>query len=329
MKPTLKAGLIVLTAAFSLAACKQEVKNASASGASAATSSSAPANTAIAGLETPAKQTGYAFGAQIAQQMITPWKSQGIAIDSALVLENMKKVADGGQPSVTPDEARKFMGELAKSMQGAASDAAPKLTPEQSKTLSILMGAQMGNAAFGVKNNGLSFDLDAFAQGISDIADGKATKMTPEQMDAAIKQAEQAHADAAANSPEAKANLEKGQAFLKENANKEGVKTTASGLQYKITKEGSGKQPQATDEVTVDYTGKLIDGTEFDSGKNISFPLNGVIPGWTEGLQLMKEGGEATFYIPAELAYGKQQAGEKILPNSTLVFDVKLVKVGK
>ena len=329
MKPTLKAGLIAVIAAFSLAACKQEVKTGAASGASAAATSSASAAATVAGFENPAQQIGYAFGAQISQQLITPWKTQGVDIDAALVLENMKKVAAGGQPSVTPDEARKFMGELAQSMQGAASNTPPKLTAEQSKTLSVLMGAQMGNAAFGVKQNGLTFDLDSFTQAISDVVEGKTLKMTPEQMDMAIKQAEQAHADAAANSPEAKANLEKGQAFLKENATKDGVKTTASGLQYKITKEGTGIQPKATDEVTVDYTGKLIDGTEFDSGKGISFPVNGVIPGWTEGLQLIKEGGEATLYIPAELAYGKQQAGEKILPNSTLVFDVKLVKVGK
>lgn len=125
--------------------------------------------------------------------------------------------------------------------------------------------------------------------------------------------------------------LEKGQEFLKENAKKEGVKTTASGLQYKVLREGSGKQPKATDTVEVNYEGKLINGTVFDSsykrGESISFPLNQVIPGWTEGVQLMKEGAKYQFYIPSTLAYGKRGAGGAIGPDETLIFDVELIKV--
>ncbi|MDO5685963.1 MAG: FKBP-type peptidyl-prolyl cis-trans isomerase [Neisseria sp.] len=122
------------------------------------------------------------------------------------------------------------------------------------------------------------------------------------------------------------------QAFLQENKNQAGVITTASGLQYIVRKEGSGKQPQATDTVSVEYSGKLIDGTVFDStdnhgGQPVSFPLNRVIPGWTEGVQLMKEGAEYTFFIPSELGYGAHGAGNVIPPNATLIFDVKLVKV--
>jgi len=125
--------------------------------------------------------------------------------------------------------------------------------------------------------------------------------------------------------------LERGQKFLKDNASKEGVKTTASGLQYKITKEGTGKAPKASDTVVVHYKGTLIDGTEFDSsfkrGEPATFPLNRVIPGWTEGLQLVKEGGKATLYIPSELAYGKRGAGGTIGPDETLIFEVELVKI--
>jgi FKBP-type peptidyl-prolyl cis-trans isomerase len=125
--------------------------------------------------------------------------------------------------------------------------------------------------------------------------------------------------------------LEKGQKFLKENATKEGVKTTASGLQYKIVKEGAGKSPAATDTVLVHYRGTLLDGTEFDSSykrnEPISFPLNRVIPGWTEGLQLLKEGGKAILYIPSKLAYGENGAGGIIGPNETLIFEVELLKV--
>ena len=122
-----------------------------------------------------------------------------------------------------------------------------------------------------------------------------------------------------------------GQKFLEENKNKDGVKVTESGLQYEVLSKGSGKSPKNTDTVEVHYRGTLIDGTEFDSSykrnTSISFPLNGVIKGWTEGLQLMKEGAKYKFYIPPELAYGERGAGESIPPHSTLIFEVELLKV--
>ena len=123
----------------------------------------------------------------------------------------------------------------------------------------------------------------------------------------------------------AETDLEKGEAFLKENAKKEGVKTTASGLQYKVVKEGAGKSPKSTDTVEVNYEGKLIDGTIFDSSykrnKSIEFPLDGVIKGWTEGVQLMKEGATYEFVIPYKLAYGERGTpGGPIPPNATLIF---------
>ncbi len=124
-----------------------------------------------------------------------------------------------------------------------------------------------------------------------------------------------------------------GREFLEENAKNDSVVQTASGLQYMVLKEGTGAKPGPTDEVTVHYTGYLLDGTVFDSsverGEPATFPLDRVIPGWTEGLQLMSEGSRYKFFIPSELAYGSKGAGDQILPNSTLIFDVQLIKVEK
>ena len=125
---------------------------------------------------------------------------------------------------------------------------------------------------------------------------------------------------------------EKGAKFLEENAKQEGVKVTPSGLQYKVLKEGTGKSPSATDVVQVHYRGPLLDGTEFDSsyrrGQPATFPLNRVIPGWTEGVQLMKEGAKYQFFIPSTLAYGSTGTpGGPIGPNETLIFEVELLKV--
>jgi FKBP-type peptidyl-prolyl cis-trans isomerase FkpA len=130
----------------------------------------------------------------------------------------------------------------------------------------------------------------------------------------------------------AKSALEIGKAFLEENGKKDGVVTTASGLQYLVARAGEGKKPKATDTVVVNYRGTLISGVEFDSSylagrEPAEFPLNRVIKGWTEGLQYMQEGAKFIFYIPSELAYGKRGAGIDIGPDETLIFEVELLKV--
>jgi FKBP-type peptidyl-prolyl cis-trans isomerase len=127
-----------------------------------------------------------------------------------------------------------------------------------------------------------------------------------------------------------KKNLAEGKAFLAKNGKKKGVKTTKSGLQYKVIKAGKGASPKATDTVETHYRGTLIDGTEFDSsykrGEPVSFPLNRVIPGWTEALQLMKVGGKSQIYVPSDLGYGPQ-GPPKIGPNATLIFDIELLSI--
>jgi len=127
----------------------------------------------------------------------------------------------------------------------------------------------------------------------------------------------------------AEKNKTEGAKFLEENKKKEGVKTTASGLQYKVVKDGSGAQPKATDTVTVNYRGTLINGTEFDSsykrGQPATFPVNGVIKGWTEALQLMKVGSKYQLFIPSDLAYGERSVSPDLAANSTLIFEVELM----
>lgn len=174
--------------------------------------------------------------------------------------------------------------------------------------------------------------IDDFAQAIKDViagdlklGDAEAQQIVQEFF---AKQEEKQKAEAAEKGKAAKQDGEK---FLAENGKKEGVITTASGLQYQVLREGNGQSPKATDTVECHYEGTLIDGTKFDSsydrGQTATFPLNQVIAGWTEGLQLMKEGGKYRFFIPYELGYGERGAGASIPPFSTLVFDVELVSV--
>lgn len=168
-------------------------------------------------------------------------------------------------------------------------------------------------------------NLDTFEKGFRDGYAGKDAALTKEQMEKVLLDYQKEQEELILNG-----NKTKGAAFLAANAKKEGVKTTASGLQYKVVTEGTGKSPKPTDVVEVNYEGKLIDGTVFDSsyerGEPIEFPLNQVIAGWTEGLQLMNEGGKYEFYIPGDLAYG-EAGNQGIEPNSTLIFTVELLKI--
>lgn len=198
--------------------------------------------------------------------------------------------------------------------------------------ISYALGLSMGNnfKASGIK----AINVQDFADGVAAVYNGLAPRMSYDEAKKEIQeyftkmQAEQE----AAQAQMAEVNAKAGRDFLEENGKRVEVKTTASGLQYEVLQEGSGKQPKAEDFVTVHYTGKLIDGTVFDSsverGEPATFGVTQVIPGWVEALQLMKEGAKFRLFIPSQLAYGPQGAGP-IGPNQTLIFDVELIKVGK
>jgi len=183
------------------------------------------------------------------------------------------------------------------------------------------------------KSQSVDIDTDIMVKGIKDILSGNKPLMTDEEVqDVMTNFRKEMTAKQAARIKEAgEKNKKEGETFLAENKKKEGVVALPSGLQYKIITEGKGDKPKPTDMVTVNYRGTLIDGTEFDSsykrGQAASFKVTGVIPGWTEALQLMKAGSKWQLFIPSNLAYGERGAGRDIMPNATLIFDVELMSI--
>ncbi len=202
----------------------------------------------------------------------------------------------------------------------------------QKDKISYVVGLEMGSS---LKKNMIDVDIEILTKGIKDALSEAKPLMTEQEMketitalqkDLQAKQQEQIKALAEKNKKE-------GESFLAENKKKKGVITMPSGLQYKILTDGKGKSPKATDTVTVNYKGTLIDGTEFDSsykrGQPATFTVNGVIPGWTEALQLMKEGSKWQLFVPSKLAYGERGAGGPIGPNAVLIFEVELISIKK
>jgi FKBP-type peptidyl-prolyl cis-trans isomerase FklB len=200
----------------------------------------------------------------------------------------------------------------------------------QKDKLSYSLGMNIG---MGLKNQSVDVDSDIFVKGIKDAISGA----KPLMEEAEIRQILMAfQKEMMAKQQEmvkklGEKNKTDGEAFLAENKKKEGVKTLPNGLQYKVIKAGTGRKPKLTDSVKVNYKGTLINGTEFDSsyrrGEPATFPVNGVIPGWTELLQLMEEGAKWQLFIPPNLAYGERGAGNQIGPNATLVFEVELISI--
>jgi len=218
----------------------------------------------------------------------------------------------------------------AKAQAPASGSAGASALPTQKEKLSYALGMSMGK---NLHRDSIEIDPNIMLQGMKDAMGGGKTLLTDEEAQAAIaelqndlrkKQTE--HMQAAAET-----NRKAGDAFLAANKTKEGVVTLASGLQYKILKAGTGPKPTATDSVVCNYRGTLIDGTEFDSsyksGQSATFPVNGVIKGWTEALQLMPVGSKWQLFVPPALAYGARGAGSDIGPDSTLIFEVELLSI--
>jgi FKBP-type peptidyl-prolyl cis-trans isomerase FklB len=188
-----------------------------------------------------------------------------------------------------------------------------------SYSLGMIIGANL-------RSGGIEVSPEAFTRGLQDVMSGKGTKYTEAQAQAAV----QAYVQAAA-AKKSSENLQAGKAFLEGNGKKQGIVSTASGLQYEVIAAGKGPLPAASDTVKVNYEGRLLDGTVFDSSYSrnepATFPLGGVIRGWTEGLQLMPVGSKYRFFVPSELAYGEQGAGGAIAPNAVLIFEIELLSI--
>lgn len=196
--------------------------------------------------------------------------------------------------------------------------------------ISYIIGRDM---AANFTKQGIEIEAAALSMGLQEALKGAPSQLSQEEIQSCMMQLqlqmqEKQQATAGASGEQ---NKKDGEVFLKENKEKEGVQTLASGLQYQILKSGSGQMPSASSTVTTHYHGTLIDGTVFDSsyerGEPATFPVNGVIAGWTEALQLMKEGDKWRLFIPSNLAYGTRGAGADIGPHATLIFDVELLKV--
>ena len=211
----------------------------------------------------------------------------------------------------------------------AAADEQSLIRTDQ-QMVSYTLGYQIGGQlAAQIREGRLDLDPEAFAQAIADVLSGRPPAMTSAQMEAALEMLQ--HQQNSGRNTAAETGQSRGEAFRVEYSQRQGVVATASGLQYRVIETGEGRSPGPADTVVVHYVGQLIDGTEFDSSKGrgtpATFSLGGIIPGWQEALQLMREGDIWEVVIPSELAYGAQGAGASIGPNETLVFEIELISV--
>jgi FKBP-type peptidyl-prolyl cis-trans isomerase len=273
-------------------------------------------------LPTEDAKLAYGIGVRVAKDL----KAQPFGVNADEFWDGYQTAMNDGELKI---EQAAWMT-MAQGLQEKMQAEKPEFTAEETGAISYMMGVQTGR---GMKATPVAIDDKLFREGFGDVVAGRVPALTDEEIVATMEAAEgRLREEAQKKEAEAMAkNGAEGKAFLEENGKREGVKTTESGLQYEVLTAGSGDAPKATDTVRVHYKGTLLDGTEFDSshsrGEPAEFQLNQVIPGWTEGLQLMQPGAKYKFAIPSDLAYGPRQVGDKIGPNSTLVFEVELLEV--
>jgi len=243
-------------------------------------------------------KVNYSIGTQIGSNL----SRQKVEVNPDVLAAGIKD-ALAGKPQLSPDRVKEVMTQS---------------PPKDKDKYNYCIGLNIG---FNLSQQKVEPNPEVLIAGIKDAIAGK-PQLTPDQIKEVMTKLEKATGEK---------NKTEGAKFLEENKKKSGVKTTASGLQYKVEKEGTGAQPKPTDMVTVNYRATLIDGSEFDSsykrGQPATFPVNGVIKGWTEALQLMRVGSKYQLFVPSNLAYGERAVGAQIGPNSTLIFEVELLAI--
>ncbi len=265
----------------------------------------------------------YSIGVAVGKE----FKKQSFRGNFLLMEQGLKDVLKNDFSRLSEDESREVLDAFQKMK---ASDPAVQLDKKTLDNVSYSLGMKMGRD---FKEQGIDVDAAIIRQAITDIDNDKPLLLTEEQIKEAMDsfQKEYSVKKESVAKVEGLNNRKYGDAFLSENARKPGVVVLPSGLQYKVLNQGAGKKPTTESKVTVNYVGTSVDGKEFDSsykrGKPATFPVNGVIAGWTEALQLMREGTKWQVFIPANLAYGERGAGKVIGPNATLIFEIELISV--
>jgi FKBP-type peptidyl-prolyl cis-trans isomerase FklB len=295
-----------------------------------------------------ADRSSYSLGHQIGGDL----ERQATEIDADFLLRGLGDALSGTAPSIPPEEIQAILVGLKRKIETTQREQMQRMAEkhrvegeeflaanvenqdpdreDEEPKLSYSIGYQVGGD---FKRQGLEIDPELVVKGVLDAQAGSEPLMTSGEMRETLTELKQQATAAAEQQREeqARKNLADGESFLAENAEQKGVRTLPSGLQYQVLSEGEGSPPAATDTVTVQYRGTLIDGREFDSsyarGEPATFPLDRVIPGWTEGLQLMRPGAKYRLFVPSQLAYGERGAPPKIGPNTTLVFEVELLSV--
>ena len=254
----------------------------------------------------------------------------GLVAATGLTLASAAQQSQPANPKPAPAATPKSTASKTSTAKTTPAAAAPATLTTQKDKISYALGMNIGT---GLHRQPVELNPDVVAQGLKDALSGGKTLLTVEEAQTILKAAQ----DDLRTKQEAKmkeageANRKEGDAFLAANKDKEGVVTLPSGLQYKILKQGAGAKPTASDSVVCNYRGALINGTEFDSsykrGEPATFPVGGVIKGWTEALQLMPVGSKWQLFVPSALAYGERGAGADIGPNATLIFEVELLSI--